>query len=324
MFSVIIPLYNKAPYIEKALQSVLQQTFRDFEIIVVDDGSTDNGAKIVKNIFSPHYLAARQLQIPLKGFQFISQPNQGVSTARNNGVKAAQGEYIVFLDADDWWNATFLEEMKILIDQFPEAGIYGSSYFKVKDGKNIPAQIGVENGFTIGLINYFQVYAKTLWMPLTSISVVIPKDVYTQENGFNPNIKLGEDFDLWVRIASKFPVAFLNRTLAYYNQDIDKKNRAVGDKFYRPREHFLFSDYQLLQTNEDFKFLYDRLTLYGLLPYYLRGINAVETDEILKKVNWEEQEFKYRLYYKILPRTIVKNYFSFLKVLYQIKRRLWH
>jgi len=323
MFSVIIPLYNKAPYLERALLSVLKQTFRDFEIIVVDDGSTDDGPEIVRKVFSSDYLTAHQLQIPLGGFQFISQSNQGVSTARNKGVKVAQGEYVAFLDADDWWNATFLEEMKILIEQFPEARIYGSSYFKVKDGKNIPAQIGVENGFTIGLINYFQVYAKTLWMPLTSISVVIPKDVFTQENGFNPNLKLGEDFDLWVRIAMKQPVAFLNKPLTYYNQDVDRKNRAIGEKLYEPSEHMLFSDYGFYQQNKDFVFLYEKLALYGLQPYYLKGKNKEEVQRILHSIEWKNHSVKYYFYYKVLPKFVLKAWVNLKKGYVSLKRKYY-
>jgi len=98
-FSVIIPLYNKAPYIEKALQSVLEQTFDDFEVIVVDDGSSDDSYSIAKSV----------LEASEKPFKLIHQENAGVSTARNNGVAASHGEFICFLDGDDWWAPTFLE-----------------------------------------------------------------------------------------------------------------------------------------------------------------------------------------------------------------------
>src|ERR1035437_6016704 len=155
MFSIIIPLYNKAKYIQKAIHSILSQTFQEYEIIIVNDGSTDNSLEVISSC-----------QLSTVNYQLINQENKGVSTARNNGVKLAKYDYIAFLDADDWWEPTYLEEMKALIDEFPDAGIYGSSYYIVKNGNKIPANIGVEKGFERGLINYCRVYAKTMYMPL--------------------------------------------------------------------------------------------------------------------------------------------------------------
>ena len=106
MFSVIIPLYNKALYVEKAVRSVWSQTYRDFELIIVDDGSTDGSLSVVES------LCSELSQTDLKAkFNIVSQKNSGVSTARNNGVKSARYPYICFLDADDWWEPTFLAEM---------------------------------------------------------------------------------------------------------------------------------------------------------------------------------------------------------------------
>ena len=95
MFTVVIPLYNKANYIEKAINSVLNQTFTEFEIIVVNDGSTDESLEKIG-----HFKDAR--------LKIINQENAGVSTARNNGVKEAKYDYVAFLVADDWWDEHFL------------------------------------------------------------------------------------------------------------------------------------------------------------------------------------------------------------------------
>jgi len=103
-FSVIIPLYNKAPYVAKAIGSVLTQTFTDFELAIVDDGSKDNSAQIAERAIEG-----------CDNCRLIRQENAGVSMARNNGVSLSQGEYLCFLDADDWWAPTFLEEMSKLI-----------------------------------------------------------------------------------------------------------------------------------------------------------------------------------------------------------------
>jgi len=321
MFSVIIPLYNKAPYIEKALQSVLQQTFRNFEIIVVDDGSTDNGAEIVKKVFSTDYLTAHQLQIPLKGFQLISQPNQGVSTARNNGAKQAKENYLAFLDADDEWHPEYLAKMMRLIEQFPDAGLWASSYYIVKNGRNRLATVGVEKDFSKGIINYCQVYAKTLCMPVCTDTAIVPKKVFEEEHGFKPQLKLGEDFDLWVRIVMKHPVAFLNEPLAYYHQDVEQKDRAIGDKLYEPSEHMLFSDYSTYQQNTDFVFLYEKLALYGLQAYYLKGKNKEDVKRILHNIHWKEHSLKYYFDYKILPKFVLKAWVNFKKRYVSLKRK---
>ena len=215
-FSVIIPLYNKALYVAKAIQSVLAQVFTDFELVIVDDGSKDDSAEIASKHIENH-----------SNCRLIRQENAGVSMARNNGVAASHGDYLCFLDADDWWEPTFLEEMSKLIEEFPDAGIYGTSYTIVNETKHKTrvAPIGVDSGFEKGYINYCQVYAKTLAMPLWTGAVSVPRSVFDEMGGFPKGVKLGEDFMLWIHIALKYKVAFLNKSLAYYNQDVDAANR---------------------------------------------------------------------------------------------------
>ena len=110
-FSVIIPLYNKAPYVTKAINSVLSQTFTDYELIIMDDGSTDGSFDVA--------LKSIEGQI---GCHIYRQANGGVSVARNNAVALSQGEYLCFLDADDWWEPTFLAEMNQFAVNYPKAG----------------------------------------------------------------------------------------------------------------------------------------------------------------------------------------------------------
>ena len=124
-FSVIIPLFNKAPYVKKALESVSDQSFRDFELIVVDDGSTDDSLSVAKSVLEGSAI----------DYQLIHQENAGVSTARYNGVATSHGDYICFLDADDRWTSSFLERMDVLIREYPNAGIYGTNYYIVKHGE---------------------------------------------------------------------------------------------------------------------------------------------------------------------------------------------
>lgn len=293
MFSVIIPLYNKAPYIEKALRSVFAQTCTDYELIVVDDGSKDDSKAVAEQVLA-------SCPVP---YQLISQTNSGVSMARNNGVAASQGEYICFLDADDWWEPTFLEEMAKLIAEFSEAGIYGTGYTIVNETKHKTrvAPIAVYDGFEKGYINYCQVYAKNLCMPLTSISVAVPRSVFEEAGGFQKGIRLGEDFILWIRIALKHKVAFLNKPLANYNQDVDVANRGVGH-LHNPENHMLWNLGYLEEeekTNPDYKQLIDNLRVYGLLNHYLSEEYHDAAKSELAKVDWNRQPKKWRRQYRM-------------------------
>lgn len=284
-FSVIIPLYNKASYIAKAIGSVLAQTYTDYELIIVDDGSKDDSARVAEKAIEGR-----------GNCRLLRQENAGVSVTRNNGVALSHGDYLCFLDADDWWEPTFLEEMSKLIEEFPDAGIYGTNYTIVNETKRKTrvSPIGVEPGFKKGYINYCQVYAKTLAMPLTSISVAIPRHVFDEMHGFPKGIKLGEDFLLWIRIALKYKVAFLNQPLAYYNQDVDAANRGVG-RLHKPEEHMLWNVGFLAEeekTNPDYKQLIDNLRTYALLPYYLSREYHEAAKKELEKVDWSKQPEK--------------------------------
>ncbi|MCH7785011.1 MAG: glycosyltransferase family 2 protein, partial [Bacteroidetes bacterium] len=120
MISVIIPLYNKDKFITKTIQSVLNQTFTDFELLIVNDGSTDNSLKIAQSFND-------------KRLKLISIENSGVSLARNTGIKAAKHNWIALLDADDWWAPTFLEEFIEAFKLFPNYNLFvvgRSRFFK--------------------------------------------------------------------------------------------------------------------------------------------------------------------------------------------------
>ena len=308
-FSVVIPLYNKAPYVAKAIESVLAQTFADYELVIVDDGSNDSSADIA--------IQAIEGRVNCKVLQ---QENAGVSVARNNGVAASNGDYLCFLDADDWWESAFLEEMDKLIGEFPDAGIYGSNYTIVNETrhKTRVAKIGVDEGFERGYINYFQTYSKTMYMPLWTGAVCIPRKVFEAMGGFPLGVKLGEDFLLWVHIALKHKVALLNKPLSYYNQDVDAANRGVGH-LHDPKEHMLWHlvDLEPIEaTNTDYKQLVDNLRIYDLMPYLVDKRYTVAARQELDKVDWSRQ-----------PRKMVREYkkpLVMLKLKTMMKRVLWN
>lgn len=277
-FSIIIPLYNKAPYVAKAIDSVLSQTCTDFELIIVDDGSKDNSAEIVAQVIEGH-----------PNCHLIRQNNAGVSVARNNGVAVSKGDYLCFLDADDWWDCRFLEEMSKLIEELPDAGIYGTSYIIVNETKRKTrvSPIGVESGFVKGYINYCQVYAKTLAMPLWTGAVCMPRKVYEETKGFNPQLKMGEDFDLWIRIAIRHKVAFLNKPLAFYNQDVEASKRAIGS-LPPPETQFAFcADYlkENMEKDADLKHIVECIQIICLRNYYLSEKYHKRADKVLNNID---------------------------------------
>ena len=316
-FSVIIPLYNKAPYIRKALESVFAQTYTDFELIIVNDGSTDDSAAIAEE-------CTRTSSLSPLAYRLIKQPNAGVSAARNNGVAQAQGDYLAFLDADDWWEPTYLEQMAKLIEDYPDAGLYACNYVYYKPGKtrialNIPT----------GYINYPKAYYESGAMPVTSITAVIPRNVFDEMGGFPVGIKLGEDFLLWAKIAMHYPVAFCEEPLAYYNNDVPVNLRATRN-LHHPNNHMLFrmelafgdgkivnqQHKQLISNNlrgnqlpaatketkipttEDWNKLIDKLRVNGLLEYWMSDEYHDLAAQELAKVDWSKQPISIKRMYK--------------------------
>lgn len=206
MISVVIPLYNKANSIATALDSVLSQNYQNFEVIVVDDGSTDSGAAIVA--------AYADVRIRL-----VRQRNAGVSAARNRGIAEAKGEFVAFLDADDEWMFRYLEEQNRLILKYPQCDVFATNYhFKELSGvefatilRRLPSR---DEDFE--LTNYFEM-AYCSHPPLWTSAVVVRKHVIERIGGFPLGIRSGEDLLTWARLAVKYKVAYSIHPLAVYN-----------------------------------------------------------------------------------------------------------
>ena len=290
-FSVIIPLYNKAPYVRKALETVCAQTYREYEIIVINDGSTDNSA-----IIAGEYLNG----VEGISYKILSQSNAGVSAARNNGVAQASGDYIAFLDADDWWEPTYLERMAQLIEDYPKAGLYACNYVYYKPGKTHVA-LNIPTGY----INYPKSYYESGAMPVTSITAIMSRAVFEEMGGFPVGIKLGEDFLLWAKTAMHYPVAFCEEPLAWYNNDVPVALRATRN-LHHPNNHMLFrmdsiaSSLSPLASNlkSDWQALLDKLRVNGLLEYWMsKEYHDIAAQE-LAKVDWSQQPDRVRRIYK--------------------------
>lgn len=206
LFSVIIPLYNKQKDIAATLRSAFAQTVADFEVIVVNDGSTDDSEKEV-------------LQFDDRRLVYIKTENRGVSQARNLAIEKASGKYIAFLDADDYWQPDHLETLLELITLHPQAGLYATNYrFIYPNGslKNTNFK-SLINDFRGVIDNVFKHSLRDRLMWTSCIAV--KREVFDSVGVFNTSITLGagEDTDMWIRIALKYPVAFTMKVTAHYN-----------------------------------------------------------------------------------------------------------
>lgn len=221
-FTVIIPLYNKEPYIKRALETVLNQTYDNFEMIIIDDGSTDEGVRIVSSIQDTR-------------IKVFSQMNSGVSAARNRGALLAKNQYLAFLDADDTWEPNFLQEISNLINEFPHAGIYATNNkFIYPSGKVMLESFSdLFNGNNIGIIeDYFGLFAKIQKSPFSNSNLCIPKKIYDEFGGYKEGVKLTEDSDLWCRIALKYDIAYNIRPLANYFMALEGSTHSI----FEPKE----------------------------------------------------------------------------------------
>lgn len=221
-FSVVIPLYNKASYISKAIDSVLSQKLTDFELLVVNDGSMDGGEMIVAT-----YSDSR--------IRLINQSNGGVSAARNKGIAESVASYVAFLDADDTWDADFLEIIEQLVRDFPMAGAY-AAHIRDSQSKKQHNSRFYDPGRckTSRMIeNYFE-DLNAGYFPFTPSSVCVKKSVLNDINRFDLSLKIGEDIDTWIRIFLISGIALSNRFAAIYHTDAD--NRSIHRPDFSQRE----------------------------------------------------------------------------------------
>jgi glycosyltransferase involved in cell wall biosynthesis len=201
--SVVIPLYNKERHIARATRSVLNQTCPDFDLIVVDDGSTDGGAKVVEALDDPR-------------IRLVGQPNAGVSAARNRGVAEAHTDLVAFLDADDEWYPDYLETVVSLRSKYPDCAAWGTSYeHMTPQGPRRPSSgsIVFRDGSTGGgILDYF---AGRRGFCMSSVCFL--RSVLMSVGRFAEGLARGEDIDVFVRIALRFDIALFPQPKAIYH-----------------------------------------------------------------------------------------------------------
>jgi len=251
--SVVVPTYNSAVFLGETVESILAQSYQDFEVIIVDDGSTDDTVTVLApyiNRISYHY-----------------QENQGESVARNRAIQLAQGEYIAFLDSDDLWLPSKLERQIEEMDRFPQAVLaYAHSYLIDAAGNRISRPDSDKTAQ--GQPGLHDIFKKLLMSNIVTHpgTVMVRRQVLLDTGGFAPDIQWGEDWDLWLRLALRGPFVFIPEPLACYR--LRKPGRRLqieaSTEFVEQNASFLKKIFELIPD--------DRSSLQQLKPQALEKL----------------------------------------------------
>lgn len=291
-FSIVIPVYNKERFIAQTLKSVLNQTFLDFEIIIVNDGSTDNSEKQI--------LAIRDNRI-----RYVSKKNEGVAIARNFGIEKATADFICFLDADDYWYPHFLETMHTYIMELPHQKVFASAIELETKKRRFPACYSFPKTSAFEIVNFFDASHKeaVLW----TSSVAIHKEIFSQIGVFDEKLKISEDTDLWIRIGLRYEIVFIWQILARYVFDAESISRNRHYIF----EDAFFSKYSLEEQNNPALKKYMDLNRFSTVIKHEIIDNRKEAQEIYAEIDLKNLSRKKRFLLQLSP--------VILKILIRIK-----
>lgn len=283
MISVIIPLYNKEQSIASTVRCVLAQTFKDFELIIVNDGSRDGSAEIVRTML----LFDSRIRL-------IDKSNGGVSSARNEGIRQAQGEYIAFLDADDYWEPDYLQTQTDMIRDFPEASIWCTGYGHMTDEQksSFIAQ-GVIPDFR-GLIDGY--FAHFLYLICTD-TVVTRRSIFEEVGYFDERISIGEDIDMWWRILLHGQLAYIAACKAYYRQDAENRLSNSLPPFHKHFAYYIEKFEPLYPLDIAFKRYAQRELLMHMYPFFLANPEDPDVLRVLSHIDFSLQTRSYKLRY---------------------------
>lgn len=280
-FSIVIPLYNKQECISNTLRSVLNQSYENYEIIVVDDGSTDESKSIVSS-FSDSCI------------KLISQDNGGPSCARNRGIKEASSEFITFLDADDLWEPEYLKEMDSLIRRFPDALCWGFNYSSIENGIVTKPGSKVYSG-------YFNNKWDFTSFPFCTISCCCRKSSLIELGGFDERMRYGEDLDMWFRLLLAGRGVIDSRILAFYNQDVTDSLMRHKIPLEKHIPYFIDKYADARKNNVAFRRYFDEQMIFRLYPYlfdkrYKKAARSLAKKldySLLKRSMWFRMEYPY-------------------------------
>lgn len=290
-FSVIIPLYNKEKDIAKTLESLFSQSFSEFEVVIVNDGSTDKSEKAVKK-FSD------------KRIKYFSKKNEGVALTRNYGVDKATSKHIAFLDADDYWHPHHLENLYALVSKFPDQKWYATAYEKKHNKKFTTSMISpiMEKKDWMGIVDDY--FKDSLIDALAWTSAVcMKKDFFQELNGFDSTITngAGEDTDLWLRAAIASPLAFSTRISARHN--LDGSNR-ISHTPTKNRVFMNLDKYEEISKENKYLKQYLDMNRYSFAIQHKMARDMDSFNEYVSKLNLNNLNSKQRFLLK-QPRSVL-------------------
>ena len=290
-FSVIIPLYNKENYIAKAIDSVLSQSIADFELIIVNDCSTDHSLEIAKRVNDPR-------------IKILEHPkNKGLSASRNTGIKNSSGDYLAFLDADDAWKPQFLEKIEFLIKEYESADLFATNYdVLLKNGKHITLNFNITNGKRHGIVsNFFECnLTQTTYIPS---GLAVKREVFERIGNYDETITYSEDVDFNIRANANYKMAYYNEPLVIYTMASENqitqnsiKGKKVPDYDYYEKS---FAGRQDIKRYLDFQ-RYIKAKLFKLSG------DPVTYKSLVEKIDFRNLTWKQRILVR-LPKFILRK-----------------
>jgi glycosyltransferase involved in cell wall biosynthesis len=267
--SIVLPAYNAMTYLPQAYQSALAQTFTDFEILIVNDGSSDNIEEWVAKITDSRV-------------RYIPQKNQGAQGARNTGINNAKGEYVALLDADDLWEATKLEKQVRLLDENPEVGLVDTWIILID-------REGNSKGWVHASTAEGQIWEEIIQEPtiICGSSPMIRRQCFEKVGVFDPSLRYAGDWDLWIRIASRYSFALVKEPLVRYRlhpQNTSKNCRGMA------RDCRTVIDRAFASASPELMSLKDKT--YGQLNSYIAGI-AIDRGNYKEAMYFRSQAIAY-------------------------------
>ncbi len=202
--SVIIPTFNRQEVVGQAVQSVLAQTYTDYEVLVVDDGSTDDTEQVLHTWHS--------------SIRYIKKANGGPASARNEGLRHASSDYVAFLDSDDLWEPTFLQTGMSFFSNNHDLGLFTTAHWVEPERLHRPR---VKHARLEGDL-YSLLFQKNF---ITTSAVLVKRGCFETIGGFNEKLEQAEDYDMWLRIARRYPMVFLNQPLCRWRSHSSNVSR---------------------------------------------------------------------------------------------------